>query len=270
MAGARVADVAKRHSRALGLSVARIVDASAAAQQRLGQMAHAMNLQVSAQSLARRLFGAPHIAGASTMQTIPATMVEAHDSLSPHQLHATVTTVQGLSRSALDNAAEILAAGIQDITNTMVGDFEINDVPRMILETMFRALGFRRTLFCLRDPKTHTLSGRLGLGDGAERVIADFKVPLGCADDLFTAVCVNGADMLIADAAQIRARLPAWCRVQVNAPALLLLPMQVKGAPFALIYADMAVSGGIELGDKELSLLRTLRNQAVMAFKQTA
>ena len=28
--------------------------------------------------------------------------------------------------------------------------------------------------------------------------------------------------------------------------------------------------GGIELGEKELSLLRTLRNQAVMAFKQVA
>jgi hypothetical protein len=30
------------------------------------------------------------------------------------------------------------------------------------------------------------------------------------------------------------------------------------------------VPGGIELGDKELSLLRTLRNQAVMAFKQAS
>jgi hypothetical protein len=46
--------------------------------------------------------------------------------------------------------------------------------------------------------------------------------------------------------------------------------MQLKGAPFALIYADKAVPGGIALGEKELSLLRTLRNQAVMAFKQAA
>ena len=40
----------------------------------------------------------------------------------------------------------------------------------------------------------------------------------------------------------------------------------LKGAPFALIYADKAQPGGIDLGEKELSLLRTLRNQAVMAF----
>ena len=50
-------------------------------------------------------------------------------------------------RSALENAADVLAAGIQDITNTMVENFKLNDVLRMILETMFRALGFRRSIF---------------------------------------------------------------------------------------------------------------------------
>ena len=71
-------------------------------------------------------------------------------------------------------------------------------------------------------------------------------------------------------APQIALRLPVWFRQQVNAPAFLLLPMLMKGAPFALIYADKAQPGGIALGEKELSLLRTLRNQAVMAFKQVA
>jgi len=154
----------------------------------------------------------------------------------------------------------------------MVENFKLNDVLRMILETMFRALGFRRIVFCLRDPKTQTLTGRFGLGEDAERVAANFKVPLTSATDLFTAVCVKGADTLIKDAtvANIGARLPAWYREHVNAPAFLLLPMQLKGAPFALIYADKAQPGGIELGEKELSLLRTLRNQAVMAFKQAS
>ncbi|MEP7298667.1 MAG: serine/threonine protein kinase, partial [Burkholderiales bacterium] len=156
--------------------------------------------------------------------------------------------------------------------NSMVENFKLNDVLRMILETMFRALGFRRIVFCLRDPKTQMLTGRFGLGDDANKVAASFKVPLQSAGDLFTAVCLKGADTLITDAtvAQIAGRLPAWYRDHINAPAFLLLPMLLKGAPFALIYADKAVPGGIELGDKELSLLRTLRNQAVMAFKQAS
>jgi hypothetical protein len=49
----------------------------------------------------------------------------------------------------------------------------------------------------------------------------------------------------------------------------LLLPLQIKGAPFGLIYADKTKKGALELDEKELALLRTLRNQAVMAFKQS-
>jgi transcriptional regulator with GAF, ATPase, and Fis domain len=170
----------------------------------------------------------------------------------------------------VDNAAEVMAAGIQDITNSMVETFKLNEVLRMILETMFRALGFRRVIFCLKDPKTEVLSGRFGLGDKSEQVSAAFKVSLKTPSDLFAAVCLKGADTLISDATMptIATRLPAWYRQSVNAPAFLLLPLMMKGAPFALIYADKATPGAIELGERELSLLRTLRNQAVMAFKQ--
>ncbi len=169
-----------------------------------------------------------------------------------------------------ESAADVLAAGIADITNSMVDSFKLNEVLRMILETMFRALGFRRIVFCLRDAKTETLTGRFGLGEGVEAVAAQFKVPLKGGTDLFAAVCAKGADTLISDAtvASIEARLPAWYRSGVRAPAFLLLPLMLKGAPFALIYADKAEPGGIALGEKELALLRTLRNQAVMAFKQ--
>jgi hypothetical protein len=83
---------------------------------------------------------------------------------------------------------------------------------------------------------------------------------------------LKGADTLISDATvpNIAARMPAWYKQSVNAPAFLLLPLLLKGAPFALIYADKAKPGGIDLGEKELSMLRTLRNQAVMAFKQAS
>jgi len=129
-------------------------------------------------------------------------------------------------------------------------------------------------VFCLRDPKAGALIGRFGLGEGVEAVSAMFRVPLKAAagnpPDLFSAVCLRGADTLIADAASpaIASRLPRWYRERVAAPSFLLLPMQMKGEPFALIYADQRQAGSIMLGEKELSLLRTLRNQAVMAFKQ--
>ena len=136
---------------------------------------------------------------------------------------------------------------------------------------MFRALGFRRMVFCLREARTDQLTGRFGLGEGSEAVVRAMKVPLNVPGDLFTAVCLRGADTLINDATEPRISAPApVVRGRRQRPSFLLLPLQMKGQPFALIYADQAVPGGIVVDDKALGLLRTLRNQAVMAFRQRA
>jgi serine/threonine protein kinase len=261
--------IAERYGRALGVTKDRLAAAAEASQQRLSQLTQAMQMQLGQKARARRLLGATDAASA------------ADDSLSPHTLRATdMAPLQEESAAqapARDPAqvADMLAQGVQDITSHMVGEsFKLNEVLRMILETMFRALGFRRIVFCLRDPKTNTLTGRFGLGDRAQEIAALIRVPLspqaGMPPDLFTAVCLKGADTLIADATQgaIAARLPPWFRTQVQAPSFLLLPLMIKGAPFALIYADQDHAGGILLGEKELALLRTLRNQGVMAFRQ--
>lgn len=264
---ARLASVAERHARALGLSVREIQAATEQARHRLAQAAEAMGVKVEPRSPARRLMSTVVI---EPDQAAAKNAAEA-DTLAPHALQATVAAFEKTQVEAPRvDAAEVLAAGIADITNSMVESFKLNEVLRMILETMFRALGFRRIVFCLRDAKTETLTGRFGLGEGAEGVAAQFKVPLRGGSDLFALVCAKGADTLISDAtaASIEAKLPAWYRSGVRAPAFLLLPLMLKGAPFALIYADKAQPGGIALGEKELSLLRTLRNQAVMAFRQ--
>lgn len=276
--GAKLGEIASRFARSLGLNEQDVRDAAGRARDKLTELAQAMNVQVAKGSPARRLMSLDPV-GASDP-----------DSLATLALHATVPaddrTANLYPGSAAQaeadtvvmvpqaQVAELLAAGIQDITNHMVADgFKLNEVLRMILETMYRALGFRRVVFCLRDPKTECLTGRFGLGDAVEKVAPEFRVPLkpppGQAD-LFAAVCLKGADTLISDATagNIAARLPAWYRQKVNAPAFLLLPLMMKNAPFALIYADKAQAGGIALGEKELSLLRTLRNQAVMAFRQ--
>lgn len=261
----RMKAMAQRYARVLGVTAEHFDVAADQARQRLAQVADAMGIRPPKNSPAQRLLA-------------PLTP-SLGDSLTPHELQATLVLepTLGLSSQQLtrEQAVEMMAAGIQDITNAMVETFKLNEVLRMILETIFRALGFRRVVFCLRDPKTECLTGRFGLGEGVEPIVPHFKVPLrlpanGQAD-LFAAVCQKGADTLITDAsaANIAERLPTWYQGGVRAPSFLLLPMLMKGVPFALIYADKSQPGGIDLGEKELSLLRTLRNQAVMAFKQS-
>jgi serine/threonine protein kinase len=275
-ASAALAHTAERYARVLGLTAKRIAEVTAHARVKLADSARAMSISVSSTSRAMRLL-AP-VSNQGTTFAVGEVQIVGTDSLSPHELQA----IHAMQTEAFDAtvispptatcpASDILAAGIQDITNSMVEDFKLNEVLRMILETMYRALGFRRVLFCLRDPRTDTLTGRFGLGDSAAAAAALFKVPLKGGNDLFAAVCLKGADTLIRDAGTpaMTARLPVWYRKTLNAPSFLLLPLLMKGAPFAMIYADQAEAGGIELDEKELSLLRTLRNQAVMAFKQS-
>ncbi len=249
---------AERYARALGCSARQISEATAAARLKLADSARAMNLSVPGHSPAARLL-AP-----ATDSPEP---VDAN-SLAAHALRAAAATPAEPGEGA--QAADILAAGIHDITDSMVENFKLNELLRMILETMFRALRFQRVVFCLRDPKIERLTGRFGLGADVHAATAAFKIDLKESTDLFAVVCMQGADTLIRDATtpQMVSRLPAWYRSTVNAPSFLLLPLMLKGAPFALIYADQSTAGGIELGEKELALLRTLRNQAVMAFRQ--
>ena len=142
---------------------------------------------------------------------------------------------------------------------------------RTILDAMHRALDFRCVVFGLRDPKTGVITGRFGLGDAAAALSPQLRVDMNphATPDLLTAACHKGSDTLITDAraANVLSRLPAWLQREQEARSFMLLPMTMKGAPFALIYADRADAGGIVLGERELSLMRTLRNQAVMAFK---
>jgi serine/threonine protein kinase len=257
----RLDAISDRFAAALALPAADIVEAAQSARQRLSSMAEAMGISATQGGRAKRLMQAA---------APPA------DTITPHQLQPTAVlpeTATGDAEAERGRMADMLAAGIQDITNSMVDEnFKLNEVLRMVLETMFRALGFHRVVFCLRDPRADALTGRFGLGEGVDSVAKLFKVPLklGQGADLFAAVCAKGMDTLIADsqASNIHARLPAWYRQGVNAPAFLLLPLQMKGASFALIYADKMQAGALNLGEKELSLLRTLRNQAVMAFRQ--
>lgn len=263
--------VALRYCVVLGIPLRQMLDSAAAAREDLTEMAAAMGLAVQPGCAAHRLLAPrqsadPAIAFAATLAS-PAQSVR----------HAAQRADIDLNLAAAAtempvNAAEMMTAGIQEITQAMVESFSLNDVLRMVLETTLRALRLERVVFCLRDAKTNVISGRFGLGAGADDVARRFHVELKGEVDLISAVCLKGADTLITDASapRIASRLPAWYLQHVNAPAFLLLPLALKGAPFALIYADKAQAGDFELGDRELSLLRTLKNQALMAFRQAA
>ena len=170
-----------------------------------------------------------------------------------------------------DDAQAILAAGIQDISNSLVEDASLNDILRITLETMYRAMGFQRVLLCLRDRKTETMAGRFGFGADIDELMRKFRFPLCYAADVFHLATGKGADIIIADIddPKIADRVPAWYRGLTISRTFVLFPLNIKGAPVALIYCDKERAQSIVIPEKELALLKTLRNQALLAIKQS-
>lgn len=173
--------------------------------------------------------------------------------------------------AAAAHTRDVLGRGIAEVTAALAqDDFKINDVLRNVMTTMQHALALQRVVFALREARSGLLIGRLAVGDGAaewsRRLVVDVRRTPPA--DLLAAVCIKGADTLIADARapSLASNLPDWLR-PIAPRSFLLLPLVMKGQTFGLLYADCERPPGLVLAERELDLVRTLRNQVVMAFK---
>nr|WP_232516594.1 HDOD domain-containing protein [Thauera sp. K11] len=171
------------------------------------------------------------------------------------------------------DAQAVLTAGIQDITSALIEGLGLNDVLRIILETIYRAMGFTHVLLCIRDARSNAMTGRFGFGPDIDELIRGVRFSLATQpDDVFNVATAKGVDILISDVddPQIAGRIPPWYRKALGSQTFVLFPLTLKNTPVALIYADKDHAGDIVIAERELALLRTLRNQALLAIKQSA
>lgn len=173
--------------------------------------------------------------------------------------------------AAAPDAKTLMSAGIQDISNALLEDFALNDILRIVMETLYRAKGFTRVLLCIKDARNNTMNGRFGFGPDIHDIAPRMRFPLAHAPDVFHVALARGVDILISDTEdpKIADRIPGWYRKAVSARTFVLFPLKIKERPVALIYADKERAGDIVISEEELKLMRTLRNQGVLAMKQS-
>ena len=111
---------------------------------------------------------------------------------------------------------------------------------------------------------------RFGFGNGIADILPHFRFPLAFEADVFHLALEKGLDLVIEDvgAENIANKIPAWYSKAVDSRYFLLLPVVVNKIAVGLIYADMQEAKKLQITPKQLSMLRTLRNQAVLAIKQ--
>ncbi len=166
-----------------------------------------------------------------------------------------------------------LTSDIHEITNTLATNFKLNDVLRTILDTFFRSMSFSRVLLFIVDGSRQSMRCRIGVGADADVLVKEaYTIPLDGARTVFHAAAGLGNDLSIEDieAEKIRAYVPDWDRKRMAARGMLLLPVTVGTKRIGMIYADVDDPGKLRFGPEELSLLKTLRNQAVLAVRQAS
>lgn len=205
---------------------------------------------------------------ADTQTAVDATLQDEHGPIPDAQS----AEVDGIPQRTSEEARAVLTSGLQDVGNSLIDDdISINDILRMILEAMYTGMGFEHVVLCIKDGRHNTMCGKFGFGDDVQSLVKAIDFPIAGQPDVFLVALQNNADILITDIddPQIATRIPAWYRQNVSARTFVLFPVIVKGKPVGLIYADRPRPGDITIPEKELSLLKSLRNQAVLAIRQS-
>lgn len=165
----------------------------------------------------------------------------------------------------------LLVSGIRDISQTLAGDFELLDVMRIIVETLYRGGSFQRVMLFIKDPAGTKLICRIGFGVGSDHFVQErFSLSLAPARDVFFGCLSRNADLLINDTSceKISGHLPDGYHKLFGAQSALLLPICAQKVPLGLLYADTLDRKSGDLPRSQMDLLRTLRSQALLAMKQ--
>lgn len=173
-----------------------------------------------------------------------------------------------LITDSLSEAETILQKGLYDVTTALLGDFTVNDILRIVIEVIYRAMEFTRVIVCIRNPKTNTMEGRFGLGPDVARIIKDFKFSIRDSSDVFNSALSKNSDVIVNDVngIEVKLRIPDWHKALTKAQTFVVLPIVVQKKPVGLIYAEKA--GLAPLAPHNVWNLNTLRKQATIAFKQ--
>lgn len=181
----------------------------------------------------------------------------------------TIETVKAEPKTQQQNQHDILVNGIAEITDSLLGDFNLNDILTMILETIYRGMGFNRVLFAIHDAKNKQVLARFGLGKGIDEIIPKFRYKIDGSDDVFVATIKTGKEFIVLDvnSAEYKDKIPSWARKLTMPTTVVLYPLIVNKRCLGLIYADNDDSS-TKISMEALGFFKTLRNQASLAIQQ--
>lgn len=159
---------------------------------------------------------------------------------------------------------------IKEMTETLMGPFQLNEFYANLLEAIYRGVGFDRVILCVMSIQATKIAlvGRFGLGDIDAADIVNFEQPLSNVDQAIPRAMKHCKDFAIeADAAA--GAFPEKLHYLVKGRTVYLFPIVVNNKAIALLYMDRK-SGRSRLSKNRVKALRLFRDFAAMAIKKSS
>ncbi len=206
------------------------------------------------------------------MQDAPGAIVGELDEGTPDSEADLQATAQFMVETEAERGVRrhsFLTNAIAELTNAMIERASVNDMFTMVLEALFRSMGFDHVLLMIRDAARKSYVARFGFGDDVEALKSSFEFKPEGGDDIFSLAVQQGRNAVIVDTDddRYRASIPDWCRKLTQPRSILVFSVLVNKVCIAVIYADCC-RDSIRVNAQEVQLLNTLVKQLTLGVRQ--
>lgn len=159
---------------------------------------------------------------------------------------------------------------LRELSQSLDKQTSLNFILEMVMEGIYRGVGFDRALFALSSPDRKALFAKFALGKGSETLSRDFRFSLVLdPDNIFFQILEKKQDLWVdtqASPSHRRFVTPGVTGVLGNKP-FFCGAIRVGDKSIGIIYADRAISGR-NLDDNSFESFRHFVDQACMILSQ--
>jgi hypothetical protein len=168
------------------------------------------------------------------------------------------------------NSRELVLSRLQDVTDLIARGEGLSATLRTALECLHTGFGYSRSILLLREAGSSRIRARLWCGDVTKEQANFLEVDIGTQGDLFAEAVRQGSDLQIQDTREpaIARRLPPYfAKACPGTASFVVLPIVSGESAIACILVGRDVAEPDPISSEDISLLRAVRGQMILAMK---